>query len=170
MVYTKKHPALLIMGILFLIIGATTQFGLQDGLIEYLNLKKYVGEMTGLSFTAGAVAVLVGIWHLLGTHKEGHVDYYLSTVAGAIFILIIAMLIRWYLAPFVAVLSKGMGPVMGAKYLHQVLGLNYVVLGILAGIIVVNVFKIPHWAENGIRLSRLGLKNHSNGRPCFPGN
>jgi len=68
------------------------------------------------------------------------------------------MLVRWYLAPFVAVLSKGLGPVMGDKHLHKVLGLNYVVLGILAGIIIVNVFRIPEWAENGVRLSRLGLK------------
>ena len=102
--------------------------------------------------------MLVGLWHLFGTHEEGRLDYYLSTVAGVLFILLIAMVIRWYVAPFVAVLSKGLGPVMEAKYLHQVLGLNYVVLGILAGIITVNVFKIPEWADNGIRLSRLGLK------------
>jgi uncharacterized membrane protein YadS len=38
------------------------------------------------------------------------------------------------------------------------LGLNYVVLGIVAGIITVNLFKIPEWADNGVRLSRLGLK------------
>ncbi len=38
------------------------------------------------------------------------------------------------------------------------MNLNYVVMGILAGIIIVNVFKIPRWAENGVRLSRLGLK------------
>jgi uncharacterized membrane protein YadS len=47
---------------------------------------------------------------------------------------------------------------MGAKYLHEILGLNYIVLGILTGIIVVNFFKVPEWAKNGIRLSRLGLK------------
>ncbi len=158
MVYTKKSPALLVIGILFLVIGLTTQFGMQDGLIQYLHLKKYVGEMIGISLTAGVIGIAVGLWHLFGTHREGHLDYYLSTVAGALFILIIALVVRWYLAPFVAVLSKSMGPVMGAKYLHQVLGLNYVVLGILAGIITVNVFKIPDWAENGIRLSRLGLK------------
>ena len=28
----------------------------------------------------------------------------------------------------------------------------------IAGIIVVNVFKVPGWAQNGVRLSRLGLK------------
>jgi uncharacterized membrane protein YadS len=43
-------------------------------------------------------------------------------------------------------------------YIHKLLGLNYVVMGILTGIIIVNVFKVPAWAENGVRLSRLGLK------------
>ncbi|MEA3276115.1 MAG: hypothetical protein U9Q81_12650, partial [Pseudomonadota bacterium] len=158
MVYTHKHPALLIMGLVMLAIGASVSLGLQDGLIGYLHLKKMVWEMESLPYIFGAIAVMVGLWHLVGKHEEGHLDYYLSTVAGAIFILLIAMLIRWYVAPFVAVLSKGLGPVMGAKYLHQVLGLNYVVLGIVAGILVVNVFKVPRWAENGVRLSRLGLK------------
>jgi hypothetical protein len=158
MVYTHKHPALLIMGILFLLIGATTHIGLQDGLVEYLQITKYHGEMTGIAYGAGFVGLIVGLWHLLGSHREGHLDYYLSTVAGVIFILLVAMIIRWYIAPLVAVLSKTLWPVMGAKYLHQVLCLNYVVLGILAGILIVNLFKIPQWAENGIRMSRLGLK------------
>jgi len=115
--------------------------------------------MVGMGYAFGGISVIIGAWHLMGTHEEGNADYYLSSVAGAIFILIVAMLIRWYVAPWVAVMSKGLGPVMGAKYLHQVLGLNYVVLGILAGIIIVNVFSIPEWAENGVRLSRLGLKS-----------
>ncbi len=158
MVYTKKSPALLIMGIILLAIGATVSLGLQDGLIKYLHTSKHIGEMTTLSFIFGTIAVIVGIWYLVGTHKEGHLDYYGSSVAGAVFIFLIAMGVRWYLAPWIAVMSKAMGPVMGAKYLHQVLGLNYVVLGIIAGIITVNVFKIPEWAQNGVRLSRLALK------------
>jgi uncharacterized membrane protein YadS len=158
MVYTHKHPALLIMGLAMLAIGASVSLGWQDGVIDYLGLKKLVWEMTSLTYVFGAIGLVVGLWHLFGRHEEGNLDYYLSTVAGVIFILLIAMLVRWYLAPFVAVLSKGLGPVMGAKYLHQVLGLNYVVLGIIAGILVVNVFKVPDWAENGVRLSRLGLK------------
>jgi uncharacterized membrane protein YadS len=158
MVYTKKHPALLIMGIVFLAIAYLAGSGAMSGLIDYLSAKKYVGEMVGMGYAFGAIAVLVGLWHLVGSHREGNLDYYLSTIAGAIFILLVAMLVRWYLAPLIAVISKGIGPVMGAKYLHEVLGLNYVVLGILAGIIIVNVFRIPEWAENGVRLSRLGLK------------
>jgi uncharacterized membrane protein YadS len=158
MVYTHKHPALLIMGLIMLAIGVSVSLGWQDGVVAYLALGKLVWEMTSLTYIFGGIAVLVGFWHLFGTHEEGNLDYYLSTVAGVVFIMLIAMLVRWYLAPFVAVLSEALGPLMGDKYLHQVLGLNYVVLGILAGILVVNVFKVPRWAENGVRLSRLGLK------------
>ena len=158
MIYTIKNPALLIMGIMLLMVGATISLGWQDSLISYLHMGKSVGEITGLSYTFGTIAIVVGMWYRFGTHQEGNLDYYLSSVAGAIFIFMIAMGVRWYLAPYIAVLSESMGPVMGAKYLHQVLGLNYVVLGILAGIVTVNVFKIPEWAQSGVRLSRLGLK------------
>jgi uncharacterized membrane protein YadS len=158
MVYTKKHPALLIMGIMMLTIGALVDFGLIDGVIQFLQIQKHLSEMTYLSYLFGTIALVVGLWHYFGEHKEGHLDYYLSTVAGTTMILFIAMIIRWFVAPFVAVVSKSIGPVMGAKYLHEVLGLNYIVLGILTGIIVVNFFKVPEWAQNGIRLSRLGLK------------
>ncbi len=158
MIYTKKHPALLIMGILMLALGALTDFGLMDGVISYLHIAKHLGEIISLSYIFGGIATVVGLWHLFGEHKEGNLDYYLSTVAGATFILFIVMLIRWFVAPLVAVWSQSLGPVMGAKYLHEVLGLNYIVLGILTGIIVVNFFKVPNWAENGVRLSRLGLK------------
>ncbi len=158
MVYTHKHPALLIMGLVLLALAASASLGWQAGIIDYLNIKKMTWELTTLGYTVGTIAVVVGLWHLLGRHEEGNLDYYLSTIAGAVFIFLIALLVRIYLAPFVAVLSKAMGPVLADKYLHQVLGLNYVVLGILAGIITVNVFKVPIWAENGVRLSRLGLK------------
>jgi uncharacterized membrane protein YadS len=158
MVYTKKNPALLIMGIIFVAIAFLTDSGSMAGLIDFFSAKKYVGEMVGMGYAFGGIGVLVGLWHLVGSHNEGNLDYYMSSVGGAIFILLVAMLVRWFLAPLVAVMSKAIGPVMGAKYLHQVLGLNYVVLGILAGIIIVNVFRIPSWAENGVRLSRLGLK------------
>ncbi len=158
MVYTHKHPALLVIGVIFLAIGFLTAGGMLDGLIATIGARKYIGEMIWLGYILGAISLLVGLWHLFGTHREGNLDYYLSTIAGAAFIMLVAMVIRWYVAPFVATLSKAMGPVMGDKYLHQVLGLNYVVLGILAGIIIVNTIGVPKWAQNGVRLSRLGLK------------
>ncbi|HAI70493.1 MAG TPA: putative sulfate exporter family transporter [Gammaproteobacteria bacterium] len=158
MVYTQKHPALFLIGVSMVTIATLAHFGLIDNLINYLAIKKMRGEITTLSYLFGSIAIVVGLWHWFGKHKAGHLDYYLSTVAGVIFILAIAMGVRWFIAPFIAVLSQSMGPVMGDKYLHDVLGLNYIVLGILFGILIVNFFKVPRWAENGIRLSRLGLK------------
>ncbi len=158
MVYTKKHPALLIMGIIFIAIAYMADSGAMADVIGYLKAKKYVSEMVGMGYAFGGIGVIVGAWHWMGSHEKGNMDYYMSAVAGGIFILLVAMLVRWYGAPLVAVWSKAIGPVMGDKPIHKVLGLNYVVLGILAGILIVNVTGIPQWAQNGVRLSRLGLK------------
>jgi len=162
MVYTKRHPALLIMGLLLLALGYATSTGIMDGVIKTLAISaKLKSEMIALPYVFGAVATVVGLWQLLGPHREGHLDYYSSAIAGGTFILFVAMIVRWFLDPAVAAFSTeqiGKLSWAGGRYLHDVLGLNYVVLGIIAGMIVVNVFAIPVWAENGVRLSRLGLK------------
>ena len=162
MVYTKKSPALLIIGIVMLAIWYLAQSGMMNGYLEHLAMgKKYkmMGELTSLPLYFGAVAAVLGAWQLFGSHKEGSFDYYSSTIAGGMFILLIAMLVRWFIAPEVAVISTSMGKVGDTgKYIHKLLGLNYVVLGIVAGIVIVNVFRVPEWAQNGVRLSRLGLK------------
>jgi uncharacterized membrane protein YadS len=135
--------------------------GMLAGYIEHLGGKKYkyLGELTSMPMYFGAVAALIGAWQLFGSHSEGHWDYYSSSVAGAMFILLIAMLVRWFIAPEVATLSKSMGTIgETGKHLHTILGLNYVVMGIVTGIVIVNVFKVPDWATNGVRVSRLGLK------------
>lgn len=161
MVYTKKSPALLIIGIVMLAIWFLADSGALAGYIEHLGGKKYkyMGELTSIPLYFGIIAAAIGAWQLFGNHKEGHWDYYSSSIAGGMFILLIAMLVRWFIAPEVAVASKMMGTVGDTgKHIHTLLGLNYVVIGIVAGIVIVNVFKVPHWAENGVRLSRLGLK------------
>ncbi len=161
MIYTKKSSALCVMGFFMLGIWALAETNILAVYIGHLGGSgyKYFGEITSLPLYFGIFSVAFGTWQWFGTHKEGAFDYYLSTIAGAMFILLITMLVRWFLAPEVAVVSKSMGEIGGTgKHLHTILGLNYVVLGILTGIIVVNVFRIPHWAKNGVRLSRLGLK------------
>ena len=51
-------------------------------------------------------------------------DYYLSTIAGVMFILIIAMLVRWFVAPEIAVLGTSIDKIGNTgKYLHEILGL-----------------------------------------------
>jgi uncharacterized integral membrane protein (TIGR00698 family) len=48
-------------------------------------------------------------------------------------------------------------PTLGWNF-ATIFNLNYVVLGIVIGIIIVNVFKIPDWAANGVRTARFFLK------------
>ena len=161
MVYTNKSSALFVIGIIMLAIWYLASSELLSAYLQHLSGSKYKyhGELLSLPLYFGIFSVITGLWQWLGTHKEGAFDYYISTVAGAMFILLIAMLVRWFIAPEIEVISKALGEVGNTgKHIHKILGLNYVVLGILAGIIIVNVFKVPDWAENGVRLSRLGLK------------
>jgi uncharacterized membrane protein YadS len=162
MVYTKKSPALFIIGVIMLAIWWMDHSGILAGYTDHLAMGKkykYAAEVASIPLWFGVVAAVIGAWQWFGSHKEGHWDYYSSTIAGGMFILLIAMLVRWFIAPEVAVISHAMGKVgETGKYIHKLLGLNYVVMGILTGIIIVNVFRVPEWAQNGVRLSRLGLK------------
>jgi len=162
MVYTKKSPALFIIGVIMLAIWYTADSGMLAPYIEHLaagKKYKYLAELTTIPLYFGIVAAVIGLWQMLGSHTEGSWDYYSSSIAGGMFILLIAMLVRWFIAPEIAAVSTSMGKVGDTgKYIHKLLGLNYVVLGIVTGIIVVNVFRVPSWAQNGVRLSRLGLK------------
>jgi uncharacterized membrane protein YadS len=166
MVYTKKSPALFIIGLVMCSIWYLADAGLMSHFQDHMNSVagkavkwKYVSEMTTLALYFGGLSVVIGLWQWLGSHKEGQADYFGSTIAGGMFILLIAMLVRWFIAPEVAAISTSFGKVgETGKYIHKLLGLNYVVMGILTGIIIVNFFKVPSWAQNGVRLSRLGLK------------
>lgn len=162
MIYTQKKPALLIIGLLMLAIWFGVDTGLLNPVLAHLSSGKpykYLNEISSLPLYFGVVAVVTGCWHWLGPHEEGQLDYYSSTIAGGMLILLITMLIRWFIAPQIEVISVDLGLIGNTgKYIHELLGLNYVVLGIVAGIIIANVFKVPDWARNGVRLSRLGLK------------
>ncbi|MEW5965255.1 MAG: putative sulfate exporter family transporter [Pseudomonadota bacterium] len=158
MVYSKRQPAVLIVGLLLLALGWAASTGLLDGVLTSIGADKMKGEMSYLPYVFGIIGVLIGAWQLTGPHKPGDFDYFTSAIGGALFVLLIAMLVRWFLSPLVATWSKAAGPIFGGKYIHDVFGINYIVLGILAGILIVNVTGVPSWAENGVRLSRLGLK------------
>jgi len=170
MIYTHKTIWTLILGIIMVAFGYMVQAGALNPMIEFLNTSKFVGkpgapgEMIVLPFVCGIIAIVVGLWQFAVKPKEGNLDYYLSTVGGVMFILIIAFVVKWGLDPLMGTWGKAAHGAMKAANLNwafdfaKVMNLNYVVMGILAGIITVNVFQIPSWAENGVRLSRLGLK------------
>ena len=170
MIYSKKTPWTLILGIIMVAFGYMVQAGVLDPMVKYLHLSKFVGksgawgEMVMLPFVFGIIAIVVGLWQLAIKPKEGNADYYFSTVGGVTFIMLIGFIVKWGLDPLMAVWGKAAEESMKAAQLTwafdfaKVMNLNYVVMGIVAGIIVVNVFRVPSWAENGVRLSRMGLK------------
>lgn len=158
MVYTRRQPAVLILGIILVALAYCTQAGLLDGLLSYLGTSRSKSAMTTLPFIFGLIGIVIGLWQLLGVHRPGSLDYVSSALGGALFILAIAMLVRWFVDPQVATWSRALGPIFGGRYVHDVFGLNYILLGIVTGIVLVNLGGIPTWALNGVRLSRLGLK------------
>jgi len=157
MIYTKKTPWTLIMGVIMAGYAYMVSTGAMEPLIKMLSTGKLSGEMVTLGYAFGGIAIVVGLWQLLATPKQGAADYYLSTIAGLTFIMLLAFVVKWGLDPLMAMWGKTAKPALGFDF-ASMLNLNYVVMGIIAGIIVVNVFKVPEWAQNGVRLSRLGLK------------
>jgi len=164
MVYTKKTPWLLVMGIIMVAYAWLVQQGYLNGMMEALKTTKFagkpgdLGEMIVMPYLFGGIAVVVGLWQLFASPKQGSMDYYLSTVAGAILILLCVFFVKWGAEPLMKTWGAASGKAIGWDW-AKTLGVNYILLGIIVGIIVVNVFKIPAWAENGVRLSRLGLKS-----------
>lgn len=112
-----------------------------------------------LAYIFGGAFSLIGLFILVWKAREGSLDYYVSVVPGIAFILLIAFVVRWGMDPIFANWGKA---VKDAGILSwdfaKIFNLNYVVLGIVIGILVVNVFKIPAWAANGVRTARFFLK------------
>jgi uncharacterized integral membrane protein (TIGR00698 family) len=110
-----------------------------------------------MCYIFGGLASLLGLLIMVWTPKEGNVDYYLSIFPGMAYILLIAFLVRWGLDPLFANWGRDAQPTLGWNF-ASIFNLNYVVLGIVIGIVIVNVFKIPAWAANGVRTARFFLK------------
>ncbi len=105
----------------------------------------------------GIAFVLIGLFTLVWKPKPGNLDYLISVVPGIAYILLIAFIVRWGLDPIFGNWGKAAEPALGWNF-AKIFNLNYVVIGIVIGIVVVNVFKIPAWAANGVRTARFFLK------------
>ncbi|MDH5178739.1 MAG: putative sulfate exporter family transporter [Gammaproteobacteria bacterium] len=157
MVYTKKTPWVLIIGIIMCVYAWLVQQQYLAGVIKYLETDKLAGEMVTMGYIFGVIGIVVGLWQQFMQPKEGHLDYYLSTIGGALLILLCVFAVKYGAEPVFKAWGAAAGKSIGWDF-AKTLGINYILLGIIVGMIVVNVFKVPTWAENGVRLSRLGLK------------
>ncbi len=121
---------------------------------------KFDGAKAGqaqIAYILGGCFAAVGILVLALPKKEGHLDYYAGVVPGMAFIVGIACAVRWILDPMFANWGKAAQPALGWDF-AKIMNLNYVVLGIVIGMVVVNLLRIPAWAANGVRTARLFLK------------
>jgi len=158
MIYTRKTVWPLVLGLIMVVYAYLVQAGVMEPVIKFLGSGRNAGEMQILGYSFGAIGIIAGLWQLLAPPKqEGQGDYYLSMVGGVVFIMMVAFIVKWGLDPLMGQWGRAAQPTLGFNF-ASVMNLNYVVMGILAGIIIVNVFNVPGWAENGVRLSRLGLK------------
>ena len=157
MVYTRKSIWPLLIGAIMVAYAYLVQAGVLGDLIKFLGTGRLVDEMRILGYTFGAIGIVAGLWELLAPPEEGNVDYFLSMVGGVVFIMIVAFVVKWGLDPLMGLWGHAAQSALGFNF-ASVMNLNYVVMGIIAGIVIVNVLKVPGWAENGVRLSRLGLK------------
>ena len=110
-----------------------------------------------LAYILGGIFAAIGLLVLLLPAKEGHLDYYIGVAPGMAFIVGIAVGVRWILDPMFANWGKAAAPTLGWDF-AKIMNLNYVVLGIVIGMVIVNLLRIPAWAANGVRTARLFLK------------
>jgi len=157
MVYTKRTPWTLIIGIIMAGYAWAVSSGMLGGMLKDLHTDKLAGEMVTMGYIFGGIGIVIGLWQLFASPKEGHVDYFLSTIGGALLILLLVFINKYGLEPLMKMWGAASGKAIGWDW-AKTLGVNYILLGIILGIILVNFVGIPAWAENGIRLSRLGLK------------
>ena len=157
MIYTKKTPLVLIIGIIMVAYAWLVGQGHMKETMELLKTGKLAGEMVTMGYIFGAIGILVGLWQLAVKPGEGQADYYLSAVGGVLLILLLVFFNKYGLEPLMKNWGAASDKAIGWDW-AKTLGVNYILLGIILGMVVVNVFKVPGWAENGVRLSRVGLK------------
>ena len=71
--------------------------------------------------------------------------------------IILAYLCRFYIEPIFKIWGKAAQPALGFDF-AAMFGLNYILLGIVIGIIWVNTLGVPAWMQAGVKTARLAMK------------
>ena len=154
----KDQMPVVIMGGLLLIYGLIVKTGALFPVLKTLKTHKSMDLQVLLCLILGALAfvgVLVNAYRKPGQTLFDR--FFLQPLGGIIMIMVMAMAIRWYLEPLVKMMSSSLNPLLGFN-VYKVLNLNYVVLGILAGVVMTNTYGIPKFAAAGVKCARFVLK------------
>ncbi|MEH0020468.1 MAG: putative sulfate exporter family transporter [Desulfobacter sp.] len=154
----KDHMPTIIMGVSLIVYGLIVNTGALLATMKYLGTHKSMDLQVLMSLILGGLTLAGALINSMKEPGDSLFDrFFLQPLGGVIMILVMAMAIRWYLEPLVKIMSTSLQPVLGFK-IYKVLNLNYVVLGILAGVVLTNTYGIPKFAEAGVKCARFVLK------------
>lgn len=154
----KDNMPTLIMGVFLIIYGLIVKTEALLPVMKYLHTHKSMDLQVTLCLIMGVMALVGALINSSKKPSDSLFDhFFLQPLGGVIMIMVIAMAIRWYLEPLVIIMSASLESVLGFG-VYKVLNLNYVVLGILAGVVLTNSYGIPKFAEAGVKCARFVLK------------
>ncbi len=154
----KEQMPTFIMGGSLLVYGLIAQSGALEPMAKYLHTHKTMDLQVTMTLIIGCIAILGALVNTARKPGTSNIDtFILQPLGGIVLILVMAMAIRWYAEPLMKIISKGLEPTLGFK-IYKVLNLNYVVLGILAGVFLTNTWGIPKFAGPGVKCARFVLK------------
>ena len=152
-----NKPLFILSGIM-IIYALIASSGILHPLMKFLHTAKTADLQVMMGFIAGGIGIAGALLNTV--RKPGNTifdRFFLQPLPGILLILLMAMAIRWYLEPVVKLISHSLQPVLGFK-IYKVLNLNYVILGLLAGVLLTNTYGIPKFAAAGVKCARFVLK------------
>lgn len=161
----KRSPYALIMGLILLIYGlvlkrqdAAVEPGFLINAANYLKTARDIGTQVDVGIWAGAVISFFGVWNLAMPSMKSKFDQIVRVpIAGVGTIIILSFLTRYYFEPIFKIWGKNAESSLGFDF-AAMFGLNYILLGIVIGIIWVNTIGIPQWMQAGVKTARLAMK------------
>ena len=153
----KNMPVFIMSGVL-LIYGLIANSGALLPMMKYLHTHKTMDMQVTMCLVIAGIGLAGAFINCFKEPGTGTFDrFFLQPLGGIILLLLLAMFIRWYAEPMVKIWSKALEPAMGFG-IYKVLNLNYVILGLLVGVVVTNTVGIPKFAAPGVKCARFVLK------------
>ncbi len=154
----QQNMPTLILGGIMLAYGLIAKTGVMLPILKYLHTHKSMELQVTMGLTLGIIGIVAALINMIREPQDTILDrFVLQPIGGILLLLLLAMAVRWYLEPLVKIMSKALQPALGFK-IYKVLNLNYVVLGLLIGVIVTNTYGIPRFAASGVKCARFVLK------------
>ena len=154
----QQNMPVFVMSGLLLVYGLIASSGALLPTMKYLHTHKTMDLQVTMCLILAGIGLFGAVVSSLKEPGDSLFDrFFLQPIGGIIFLLLLAMFIRWYAEPMVKLWSSALAPVLGFK-IYKVLNLNYVVLGLLVGVVVTNSVGIPKFAAPGVKCARFVLK------------